>query len=693
MLWNPWVHGGSPDFIETQFGAFSPMLLLFASFMRDGIRMFSVYWTALLCLSAVGMMLLSRRLGFSPWIGFVATLGFMASGFFTGHAEHTSYLKSYSPVTLILWRLEAGLQSNRKLPYAEAGIIWGMSGLGGYPGILLLTLITGLIWVAGRYLCGVEVPGKQPPVRPKPAVILAGVIIMLSVGIAVLSPSYLTFFREGTGYTTRSGGLLRNTAVFDDALSPYSLRSLSNPYLHVASMWSPSQMTYTDISGMGMYIGASIPFFFFPAFFRKKHRPWTIWLAGWSIFCLMCSLSHIFPFRGWLYDFLPPFRYFRHSNIFRAVFMLLTAVVAMYGFRNYAELLKKRTLKPLLFFLLYVLLASSAVYVFMDTIRSFAHLDWLWQAKRHVAAAWGGLGIVLAAPFILPLRIRRPVFIAILITVAVIDHLGAMEISRFVMHDRGAKRGFWKSIEKSWIHELDLKKNNLPRILRLYLDEVQYENNLNIIMKIPSQSNYLPLMNAHHRDMFSDKLIHNKIRFPFLTAEDVVFLYDAEFHPVSKRCVGEFITQYAEDPSRMIIVLHEKEHMANFLETYEQPLPNREIRFEENRILTPETGLIYRLHEYTPMMFDFSVNAPEAGWVFSPMRWSPGWEVVINGRPEKILGANFVFRAVPVKKGENRVTYRYRPLGIPLLILLSWQTILAVLLWRPARCVLRKLIP
>jgi uncharacterized membrane protein YfhO len=50
----------------------------------------------------------------------------------------------------------------------------------------------------------------------------------------------------------------------------------------------------------------------------------------------------------------------------------------------------------------------------------------------------------------------------------------------------------------------------------------------------------------------------------------------------------------------------------------------------------------------------------------------------VDGRETRILGGNFVFRAIEVPQGRHRVEFTYEPLALPWLSATSWMTMLAV---------------
>ena len=109
LQWSPLINGGCPVGFEPELGAMSP-LLLGMSWVTGGTELgFRLYWLTLWCLGGTGILLLARHLGASPWLAYVAALGYAFSAIYMGHAEHTSYLATMSLFPLALWRLDVAL--------------------------------------------------------------------------------------------------------------------------------------------------------------------------------------------------------------------------------------------------------------------------------------------------------------------------------------------------------------------------------------------------------------------------------------------------------------------------------------------------------------------------------------------------------------------------------------------------------
>jgi len=84
---------------------------------------------------------------------------------------------------------------------------------------------------------------------------------------------------------------------------------------------------------------------------------------------------------------------------------------------------------------------------------------------------------------------------------------------------------------------------------------------------------------------------------------------------------------------------------------------------------------------YLPGELVLDVYPPADGWLLITDRWARSWQAELNGHPVPLYVGNFLFRAIRVTVGENRVRFTYRPLGFPWLVIVSWGTLAGVLLF------------
>ena len=110
LYWNPWLAGGSPDFAVAGAGTFSPDLLLAAAITGPGAQAYIYYWLTLWFTGGIGMLLLARHLRAPAWGGLVIALGYVFSGYYTGHAEHSSVVYFYTLLPFLIWRLDVAIR-------------------------------------------------------------------------------------------------------------------------------------------------------------------------------------------------------------------------------------------------------------------------------------------------------------------------------------------------------------------------------------------------------------------------------------------------------------------------------------------------------------------------------------------------------------------------------------------------------
>lgn len=217
-------------------------------------------------------MMLARHFKAPAWGGAAVAVGFLFCGTYIGHAEHTSTVTAYSFLPFVIWRLDVGLRTSRKLPAIEAGMIWGLSAMAGYP---VQTIITGgfaCLWAIGRWLCAEsedESAEQNPPLelqkmpRPPLRFVFSALTLVLLVGIVVLAPTYFAYFYVGAGTHNRVGELSRELAVSNDALAPGALSTFSSPYLPILKAFSRTEndrglWPVLDVSMCSIYTGAVI---------------------------------------------------------------------------------------------------------------------------------------------------------------------------------------------------------------------------------------------------------------------------------------------------------------------------------------------------------------------------------------------------------------------------------------------------
>ena len=85
------------------------------------------------------------------------------------------------------------------------------------------------------------------------------------------------------------------------------------------------------------------------------------------------------------------------------------------------------------------------------------------------------------------------------------------------------------------------------------------------------------------------------------------------------------------------------------------------------------------LHKHNRVKIN--VEMPENGLLFLSDVFYPGWKVYVDGNPARIYRANYLFRAVEVKKGHHTVEFYYEPLSFRLGAVVSLLFVVGIVMW------------
>ncbi len=82
---------------------------------------------------------------------------------------------------------------------------------------------------------------------------------------------------------------------------------------------------------------------------------------------------------------------------------------------------------------------------------------------------------------------------------------------------------------------------------------------------------------------------------------------------------------------------------------------------------------------YQPERVEIAAALDSPGWLVLTDTFYPGWQVVVDGNPVKILPVNIMFRAVELPAGEHRVVFEFKPRSLQLGIIISGLALIGVL--------------
>ncbi len=191
-------------------GAFSPITVALGLLTGGCEFGFRAYWLIIWAMGGTGIVVLARHLSAPCWAAYMAAVGFMFSGIYIGHAEHTCFLAAISFLPWILWRLDAAIVKRSFWAAAQAGALFGLSALAGYPGMVIISGCFACSWLAGGIWLRAESAAADKPLPGRGLCVtafdklrrtIAAAAVFLAVAAVVMSPTYLGFMVEARGYS------------------------------------------------------------------------------------------------------------------------------------------------------------------------------------------------------------------------------------------------------------------------------------------------------------------------------------------------------------------------------------------------------------------------------------------------------------------------------------------------------------
>jgi hypothetical protein len=668
LLWEPWSNCGSPAHAYVELGSFSPLTVAHAWLTGGGHPGFELYWLAIWVIGGVGMLALARALGAPVVAGLAVAVSFSFSGFWLGHASHTSWLYAFAFLPWILCRVDRALASRQLWPGVEAGALYGLSALAGHPALVVNNGLFVAGWVCARLVAA------SPRPTARGALVLATIAL---VGAVVLAPAYVGFLVDAAGYADRVGALDRAVAVADQPLPPVALATFASPYLARLALAVPELFSNTWAGLGACYVGALIPALSLLALAQRPRDRFAVGIALLGLLFLAAALGDLLPVRGWLYDLVPPTRYFRHAAVFRAHFLFALAVLALVGARALAGDREAAAAAWRRLGWIAGALGAVAAIAFAATLRAAPRTaPGLALAAVQLALAWVGLPVLCVAAS--RRRIAKATRAALLLGLVAAD--GALSLVSSLPLMTLSFEGFRPDASRR-NHSLDLTERGLLRDA----DPSSAVGNRHLSTRTPTVESFNTLNSRFHTRSgvgtanwqnlpasWSDVPV---LRFAVSGDERVWFSSVAAEIAPTDGAFAAYVSR-SEELGAPPIVIHSRDAMlaASAAETG----PDAADAAARIAALPSARHLPVRVSAYLPETLRFSFDAPEPGWLLVTDRWARGWHASLDGRPSEVWGGSFLFRALRVDAGIHEVEFRYVPTLFPWLLVASWGTLACV---------------
>lgn len=668
-FWNPYIFSGTPFITNIQASMFYPLGFFYYLMPVD---MAYGYSTILHCiLGCIFMYAFMRSLSVSPMGGIAAAVIFVFNGYFLGHlyAGHLSFTQNYIWIPLIFLFLHRMVQQDRFRHGVAAGMFLGIQILGGFPQIAFYTILG--ILAFGLYFAWslLSRGGYRRALK-----VISGLAIILFLGFAVSAVEVLPTL-EFTALSTRAGGLNYDFATYH-SLIPEEFLAFLIPDIFGSvidgTYWrSPEGWHSLETSA---YVGLLPLFLVFIRTEDKEVRRIKLFFILLCVLSLFLALGRYNPLYPLIYK-LPGFRSFRIPAQIIFLYIFGIGVMAGLGFQRAQEdkwhFSRGFSLAAVLVGGLFLLLLAGHLifpfdfYLFLFNTFSEApvgHADMPMLQKRMDMGLVRGALVFLTLAVIFFMRRRgrldRAAFSILAVAVLIVDLylFGAHFVQPYEFKTTPEKAKI--------ISEMNRKPSNGRILTRsaLFLpnDGLQY--------RFPSIEGYDPLLLKRYlhyvrfsqgfpRDDHVIKIGGTDLRFPgakllkMLNLKQMVSgrgLVETDNGMPYAVLVGRavekpteeilpFMASKAFDPQKTVVL--ESGNSVQF--------PGHDQKG------IPEATCVVKKYENERIVLKVSTDRP--GFLVLSEMYYPGWKAVVNGKKVPVLRGNYIFRVVPIEKGEHEV--------------------------------------
>ncbi len=689
-LWNPYSFCGAPQFADLQAGTFYPLNLILPLFVREGYLPYqAIEWMIILHCFLAGffMYLLARYLTRNVWGGLFAGIIFAFNGFISSYYASPSV--AYTAVWIPLIFL-TGLVTVRRgsIAYASlTGFLMGISFLAGYMELFVYIFyaICGLF----IYFCFVK--------KKVNLLILLAITILVTIGISAVQvlPSL-----ELKAHVI--GGKLG----FSEPASniPYS-------FLSPSSLMTAVMPLHPEWNG-NIYCGILTLILVFLLFLdRDLRRNDTVrFFAGLAILSILLSFGKSkFPYEL-LYLILPGIDFGRTPVMFGFLYACSISILSGWGLTFLMSTSNKESEQSLYSAwrrLVYVLLVSAGFLAFVyislflskeKNIMGFAdRLGW-----SIVVLGLSILIILFRLKAIGKMRLMSFLFLALL----VIDLFSLRQINKFYINSQPESHypvntmvEFFKKDKDIYrinvqnfspifaegagnVHRLFLDTGYILRLsLKDYLQFARMGTNLGIkeeLSSIPPKQ-LMDMLNVKYiisvqRPNWGVRL--EEVSIPGLNGNNKIF-ENPDYLPRAWLINGK--AEVIPDKSEAFERMGAKDFDPMKSIILEEPYAKFE-NISEDSSGTGESSV--EITDYSVNSILLDVSAKEDGFLVLSEVLYPGWKAYIDGNEERIYRADYLFRAVPIHKGEHKVKMVFSSVPFKVGLGITLATLLLVaLVW------------
>ena len=687
-LWNPMLGMGAPLLANLQSALlYPPNLLLWIV----GPELGHGYLVVLhLLIAAVGMMLLTRKLGLGAFGQMVAAVTFSLSGYMVARAWFISINHAAAWLPWILLFAEQLFERMEQRPAFRKTL----------PSVLGLTLVLTLQWLAGHaqtawyslaMLAGWTLWRLSKNFRGDSTRWILSRLIYAGIMAFILSAAQLLPTLEYLSISQRAGSLDRELAL-TYSFWPWRFLGLVFPDL----FGNPAHGNYWGYGNFwedAIYIGV-LPILLALGSLRrglggaKRGASIERFLLITSGVVILLALGKNTPLFLFLFDTIPTFDLFQAPTRWNLLLIFCLSLLAAIGADRWSTPSGKGLYWTRL------LTAGAAIIA----LASYLGLSLLPQVEPTFVRSFAVGGIFLTLSGLLTLFLPKE---RVDLKVAIV---GSFMVVDLVLAGQGLNPSTAPSVFEGNV----LAEREIQTTMRVYMpsaleQRLKFEESHRFDTFMPGFEwetvRKVGLPNASLLDGIAS--VNNFD--PMLPGRYVTFLEALEaLEPAEQDAllswmgVAYKIAPDPEDDLDVVFLPHTTEgrvHLiagATFVDSAEQALDlvvSGERDLEDQIVLEGEPpnqswsgggGRILSINESGPNAIEIKVDAPNGGWLAIADTWYPGWVAKVDGSRTAIFRANYLFRAVAVPPGIHSVESRYQPMSFTLGVILSLTGFIAV---------------
>ncbi len=355
-LWNPYIAFGIPFYGDMSGAYWSPVTWLIASTSGYNAYTLTIEVMIYIVTGAIGMYILSSQYTTKKYICFIAAVAYIGNGYMVGHLQHLNWLSGAAFLPWCLWSINRMFKSSSLQTILIAVLSFYFFIASAHPGIVIGALYFFIPYIVFKLFNRTHIsPGTSIIIPIKTLFTFLLLLLLLAAGLII---GYADIYSE-FGRKEKLGlelVLAENTTIqsWISILLPFS--TTKNP-----------ELFNNDIALRNSYCGLLILSFFISGFLKKMKREQIFFLCS-SLFFFILSTGGVFKL--FAYKFLPLLGYVRVNGefrIFTIIGLIIIAVMVIDEFNPAdSKQLKKMSLviKGLIILLAFSFIAG--IYIFLN---------------------------------------------------------------------------------------------------------------------------------------------------------------------------------------------------------------------------------------------------------------------------------------------------------------------------------------